>query len=75
MKRDRRTRIANFYECFFVVLVHRSPLIVHRSSFTVKRSTNLLSTEFRRELKRDVACFTRDCTVPTTISVDIYENL
>ena len=46
-----------------------------RSSLIIKRSTNLLSTEFRRELKHDVACFTRDCTVPTTISVDIYENL
>ena len=46
-----------------------------RSSLIVKRSTNLLSTEFRHELKHDVACFTRDCTVPTTISVDIYENL
>ena len=49
--------------------------MVLRSSLIVKRSTNLLSTEFRRELKHDVACFTRDCTVPTTISVDIYENL
>jgi hypothetical protein len=59
----------------FVVLVKRSTFIVFRSSLIIKRSTNLLSTEFRRELKRDVACFTRDCTVPTTISVDIYENL
>ena len=46
-----------------------------RSSLIIRRSTNLLSTEFRHELKHDVACFTRDCTVPTTISVDIYENL
>ena len=49
--------------------------MVLRSSLIVKRSANLLSTEFRRELKHDVACFTRDCTVPTIISIDIYENL
>ena len=36
-----------------------------RSSLIIRRSTNLLSTEFRHELKHDVACFTRDCTTQT----------